>query len=210
MELCDRNTTLGTLKDETIAMCVRKGWGNNGIQHAQHIAMAMMVETMELLEHFADVPEEQLAIKFSDPEEVTEVAEEAADVMLYSLQIMYTMRYDVSASIAPEFSDKTTCISQLREHVGQSPLGLGRQAMRLGIKARFMLERFQWLNEDEVQALMRGEYPEKRKEIGDAFSVAFKEMLLLANKLDFDLAAAIIRKIGIVDKRVGKKMSPAR
>ncbi len=48
----DRDTTLGALKDLVHALCLRKGWGEDGVQNPQHVAMAMTVEMSELLEHF--------------------------------------------------------------------------------------------------------------------------------------------------------------
>ena len=48
----DLDTTLDTLKGEVYALCLRKGWGVDGVQNPQHVAMAMTVEMSELLEHF--------------------------------------------------------------------------------------------------------------------------------------------------------------
>ena len=49
----DRDTPIFELKRQILAMCRRKGWGDeNGVQDPQHVAMAMTVEMAELLEHF--------------------------------------------------------------------------------------------------------------------------------------------------------------
>ena len=45
----DRKTTLSGLKEAVHAMCIRKGWGVDGVQNPQHVAMAMTVEMSELL-----------------------------------------------------------------------------------------------------------------------------------------------------------------
>lgn len=210
MEINDSNFTVGLLKKEVIAMCVRKGWGDNGIQHPQHVAMAMMVELMELMEHFVGVPESRLDERFADPSELAETAEEAADVLMYALQIMHTIRCDVSAGLNPAFSDETTPISALRRHVGKCGVNASEQVMRLATVARFVLEEFQWMNEDEVQLMIKGGLPEKRAAIGSAFANMLREMLLLADRLDFDVAGAIMRKIGVVDKRVYPDSEPDR
>ena len=48
----DSNTTINQLKEAVHALCIRKGWGVEGVQNPQHVAMAMTVEMSELLEHF--------------------------------------------------------------------------------------------------------------------------------------------------------------
>ena len=86
----DSNTPIRELKRQILAMCRRKGWGDeNGVQNPQHVAMAMTVEMAELLEHFqwlnaADV--ERLLLG-GDPERVALIGEEFADVMMYGLQL---------------------------------------------------------------------------------------------------------------------------
>ena len=39
----DSNTTVATLKEQVMALCRRKGWGEDGVQNPQHVAMAMTV-----------------------------------------------------------------------------------------------------------------------------------------------------------------------
>ena len=211
MEFTDKNTTLGRIKSELMDMCKYKGWGDeNGIQHAQHITSAMMVEMMELLEHFIGIPEAEADSHFADHSEKVETSEEAADVMMYALHVMNAIDYDVSAGLCQDFSDDTTTVSELREYVGKCTVNSLQQVMRLATMARFMLEDIQWMSEDQVQLMMKGGMPEKAKTIGDAFVGEFREMLLLADRLDFDVAGVIMRKIGIVYKRVYEDSEPER
>ena len=209
MVIRDSSTTVGFLKKEVIAMCLRKGWGDeHGIQHPQHIAAAMMVEMMELLEHFMDINGD-IDAHFT-PDEVVETSEEAADVLMYSMQIMHTMGYDVSEGLCDEFSDEYTPISELRRHVGACSTDAVQQALRLATQARFLLEELQWMTEEEVQLMIKGGLPERRSAIGRAFIPLFREMLILANKLNFEISGVIMRKIAIVDKRVYSDSEPAR
>ena len=115
----DGSCTVGKLKSEVIEMCRRKGWGDDGIQNPQHVAMAMLVETMELMEHFVDLDEtgERALISGLDQAEITEIAEELADVLMYALQLMYTLNVDISASVSPDFSDGATTVEKLRKSV---------------------------------------------------------------------------------------------
>lgn len=210
MELRDTSTTIGRLKKEVIAMCIRKGWGDeNGIQHPQHIAAAMMVELMELLEHFMGLDSCDMASCFTG-NAVVETSEEAADVMMYSLQILHTIGFDLSKGLYGDFSDDITPISELRVHCGACAHNHLQQALRLVTVSRYVLEEMQWMTEEEVQSMINGGHPEKRHAIGRAFVSMYREMFILANKLNFDVAGVISRKIGIVDKRVYSDTEPAR
>ena len=76
----DRDTTISTLKEQVHQLCLRKGWGVEGVQDPQHVAMAMTVEMSELLEHFqwlnpADV---DALMAGRDPGRVALIAEEFA------------------------------------------------------------------------------------------------------------------------------------
>jgi len=97
----DRETAVSELKEEVIALCRRKGWGTDGVQNPQHVAMAMTVEMSELLEHFQWMNAEDVrALANGDmPEKTALIAEEFADVMMYGLQLAYTLGIDIAAQI---------------------------------------------------------------------------------------------------------------
>ena len=97
----DHNTSLQELKQRVHELCLRKGWGDEGVQNPQHVAMAMTVEMSELLEHFqwlndADV---QRLMQGGDPERCALIAEEFADVMMYGLQLARTLNIDITGQI---------------------------------------------------------------------------------------------------------------
>ena len=97
----DRNTTLADLKEQVHQLCLRKGWGVEGVQNPQHIAMAMTVEMSELLEHFQWLnPEDvQALMDGRDPERRDMIAEEFADVMMYGLQLTRTLGIDITQQV---------------------------------------------------------------------------------------------------------------
>ena len=97
----DSNTTLDALKEQVHQLCLRKGWGVEGVQNAQHVAMAMTVEMSELLEHFQWLnPEDvQALMEGRDPERCAMIAEEFADVMMYGLQLTRTLGIDITEQI---------------------------------------------------------------------------------------------------------------
>lgn len=97
----DSNTTIAELKQCVHELCLRKGWGVDGVQDPQHVAMAMTVEMSELLEHFqwlshADV---QALMHGEDPERTALIAEEFADVMMYGMQLTRTLGIDVTQQV---------------------------------------------------------------------------------------------------------------
>lgn len=97
----DRETTTGQLKQAVHQMCLSKGWGEDGIQNPQHVAMAMTVEMSELLEHFQWMNEADVRALLAGekPEKTALIAEEFADVMIYGLQLAYALGIDIAAQI---------------------------------------------------------------------------------------------------------------
>ena len=43
----DAQSTVFRMKEEVLALCRRKGWGVDGVQNPQHVAVAMTVEVLE-------------------------------------------------------------------------------------------------------------------------------------------------------------------
>lgn len=97
----DSNTTIQTLKQRIHELCLRKGWGEDGVQNPQQVAMAMTVEMSELLEHFQWLnPEDVRALMHGeDPDRLNAIAEEFADVMMYGLQLTRTLNIDITEQI---------------------------------------------------------------------------------------------------------------
>lgn len=99
--MTDDVTTIGELKRRVHALCVEKGWGEQGVQNPQHVAMAMTVEMSELLEHFQWMDDRQVRalLMGDDPARAALIAEEFADVMMYGLQLMRALDIDASDQI---------------------------------------------------------------------------------------------------------------
>ena len=97
----DGNASLNELKERVYALCLRKGWGVDGVQNPQQVAMAMTVEMSELLEHFQWMNAEDVRalVDGESPDEVAAIAEEFADVMMYGLQLARTLKIDITSQV---------------------------------------------------------------------------------------------------------------
>lgn len=97
----DKETTISVLKEAVHQLCLRKGWGENGVQNPQQVAMAMTVEMSELLEHFQwmNIEDVRALMRGEMPEKKAMIAEEFADIMMYGLQLTRTLGIDVAAQI---------------------------------------------------------------------------------------------------------------
>lgn len=69
----------------------------------------------------------------------------------------------------------------------------------IAIEAAELMEHFQWIRSDEVEALLANEvtFAEVRDELADVFCY----VLSLANALDIDLSSATIEKLAKNDKK---------
>lgn len=97
----DGNASLNELKERVHELCLRKGWGVDGVQNPQQVAMAMTVEMSELLEHFQWMNEADVRalVNGENPAEVAAIAEEFADVMMYGLQLARTLKIDITSQV---------------------------------------------------------------------------------------------------------------
>ena len=99
----------------------------------------------------------------------------------------------------------------LRKHWGvdgvQNPQHV---AMAMTVEMSELLEHFQWLNPEDVQALMEGRDPERRAMIAEEFADVMMYGLQLMRTLDIDITGQILRKIDIVDRRAPKPYDPKR
>jgi len=97
----DHDTTLAVLKEAVHRLCLRKGWGVEGVQNPQQVAMAMTVEMSELLEHFQWMNQEDVRalVAGEKPGKTAQIAEEFADVMMYGMQLARTLGIDVAHEV---------------------------------------------------------------------------------------------------------------
>ena len=98
----DSNTTLQELKDAVRNMCLYRGWGGgNAVQNPRQMAMAMVVELGELMEHFAWLDEDGVEALLAGelPNRRAHIAEELADILIYAIQLARALDVDIADTV---------------------------------------------------------------------------------------------------------------
>lgn len=85
---------LDTLRDRLRAFALARDWGQ--FHSPKNLACALSVEAAELLEHFQWMTEEQS--RSPDAAQRAEIAHEAADVLLYLIQLTDQLGIDLLAT----------------------------------------------------------------------------------------------------------------
>ena len=96
----DDTTTLSTLKSQIKQFCEDRDWDQ--YHNAKELAIGIITEAGELLDHFRFQSPEQVDELFEDPEKLNEIGEEMADILYFLLRL--SERYDIDLSEA--FSKK--------------------------------------------------------------------------------------------------------
>ena len=91
----DENTTLEELKSRTAKFIRERDWEQ--FHTPKNLSMSIAIEAAELMEHFQWMTEEQSTTL--SPEELDEIGEEMADIVLYSLSLCNQLGLDLSESV---------------------------------------------------------------------------------------------------------------
>jgi NTP pyrophosphatase (non-canonical NTP hydrolase) len=93
----DSETTVDQLKEIVEAFASARDWE---IFHTpKNLVMSLAIETAELMEHFQWLtPEQSLEVK-NDPDHLTKIGEEAADVLSYLLALTNRLDIDLSQAL---------------------------------------------------------------------------------------------------------------
>ncbi|MBN1792734.1 nucleotide pyrophosphohydrolase [Candidatus Woesearchaeota archaeon] len=92
----DGETTIQELKDKMQAFCEERDWDQ--FHGAKDLAIGVITEASEILEHFRFKSEEQIVELFANPDKKTAISEEMADVLI--LLARMAQKYDVDLSEA--------------------------------------------------------------------------------------------------------------
>lgn len=93
----DKETTIHELKLKVKKFCDDRDWDQ--FHNAKELAIAMNIESSELLEHFRWKKPEEVEALFRDTKKKEEIQDEMADVLYFLLRIAQMNNIDLSESL---------------------------------------------------------------------------------------------------------------
>jgi NTP pyrophosphatase (non-canonical NTP hydrolase) len=93
----DNSTTLATLKDAMRRFVTERDWDR--FHSPKNLVMGLSVEAAELTEHFLWIENEASRQVVGQPAQLSEVADEMADVTCYLLALANTLGIDLSDAV---------------------------------------------------------------------------------------------------------------
>lgn len=95
--MMDSTTTVAELKQLVREFVDQRDWRQ--FHAPKNLAMSMAIEAAELMEHFQWISVEESRRMADDPERLTAVGEELADVLCYALAMANELGLDLSTTI---------------------------------------------------------------------------------------------------------------
>ncbi len=93
--MSDERTTLQQLKEKMAAFVRERDWEK--FHTPKNLSMSIAIEAAELMEHFQWLTVEES--KTLDPEALSQIGEELADIVIYSLSLANTLDLDLAETI---------------------------------------------------------------------------------------------------------------
>jgi NTP pyrophosphatase (non-canonical NTP hydrolase) len=90
----DEHTTLSALKDRVKEFCKEREWDQ--YHTPKDLAIGLLTESSELIEHFRFKSDEEIKNFFDDPKKRIEICEELSDVFYFVLR--FAQKYDIDLS----------------------------------------------------------------------------------------------------------------
>jgi NTP pyrophosphatase (non-canonical NTP hydrolase) len=90
----DSKTTISDLKERIRIFCEERDWDR--YHNAKDLAIGIITEAAELLEHFRFKSNEESEALLNDPERRREIAQELADILYFVLRL--AQRYEIDLS----------------------------------------------------------------------------------------------------------------
>ena len=98
----DDHTTLADLRRRIAEFIAARDWEQ--FHTPKDVSAAIAIEAAELMEHFLWLTDDQVRAALQDEGELTAVADEMADVMLYTLVLANALDVDVSQVVLEKLS----------------------------------------------------------------------------------------------------------
>src|SRR6516162_4581745 len=95
--MADTDTTVAVLRDAVNQFAAERAW--EPFHSPKNLSMSLAVEAAELMEHFLWVDSEASRAVIQDPQRLTEVADEIADVACLLFNMCNTLGIDLSEAV---------------------------------------------------------------------------------------------------------------
>ena len=95
--MSDQTSTIAELRRLVADFVAARDW--NQFHSPKNLSMSLAIEAAELMEHFQWLTVEQSREIAAQPEKLTEVSDELADVLCYSLALANELNIDLAAAI---------------------------------------------------------------------------------------------------------------
>ena len=93
----DRDTTLESLRELIRRFVDERQWRQ--FHSPKNLSMSLAIEAAELMEHFQWIDIDQSRAAASDPQKLSAIGEELADVLCYALALANELDIDVSQAV---------------------------------------------------------------------------------------------------------------
>lgn len=93
----DNHTTVADLRQLVNAFVERRDW--HQFHSPKNLAMSLAIEAAELMEHFQWISTEESRKVTGQPEQISQVADELADVFCYLLAMANELNLDLSTAV---------------------------------------------------------------------------------------------------------------
>ena len=95
--MSDNHTTVAELRQLVNAFVDRRDW--HQFHSPKNLAMSLAIEAAELMEHFQWISTEESRKITEQPEQISQVADELADVFCYLLAMANELNLDLSTAV---------------------------------------------------------------------------------------------------------------
>jgi len=93
----DNETNIQELKEKVKKFCDERDWDQ--FHNIKDLAIALSIESSELLEHFRWKTNDEVKSKMDNPEKLGEIKDEIADILYFLLRIAQMNNIDLSEAL---------------------------------------------------------------------------------------------------------------
>jgi NTP pyrophosphatase (non-canonical NTP hydrolase) len=95
--MADHNTTLASLRELVRRFVDERDW--HQFHSPKNLSMSLAIEAAELMEHFQWITADASRDVANDPEKLTDVSDELADIICYALAIANELSIDIDSAM---------------------------------------------------------------------------------------------------------------